>query len=162
MTEYAFTVRGEPRTWPRGIPRIMGTGPKCPKCGKFARMFARVVTPDTIKPWKRSVAAAATPVFRQLVTGCVELEVIVYLPRPQALCRAKDYEGPIRCDKDVGDADNFGKVVMDTLHNIAYENDCIVTDFISRKRYHAKGAAPGARVVVREVDRVPVMFGETA
>lgn len=40
MTELKYTVRGDPRT-KKNSQMIAGSGPRCPRCGKFAKQWIR-------------------------------------------------------------------------------------------------------------------------
>lgn len=151
MTEYAFTVRGDPKPQPRPKARMV-----TPRGGK---PFVSIYTPTTgCEEWRKAVRKAAALAFQFPRPGSLEVEITVYAPRPQRLCRARDFEGVIRADTAIGDVDNYAKAILDAMKGVAFEDDAQVTDLVARKRYTAKGAAPGARVVVREVERVPVMF----
>lgn len=151
MTEFAFTVRGTPKPQPRPKARLVK-----PRAGK---PFIQIYTPSTgCEDWRNAVAWAGRRAIPAPLEGPIEVEITVYIDRPQRLCRKSDPTGPIRVENAVGDADNFAKSILDALHGVAFKDDAQVSDLIARKRYHAVGSAPGARVVVRSVTPVPMLF----
>jgi len=155
VSETAFTVRGIPKPQPRPKAEL--------RRGQGGKMFPHIYTPSTgCAPWRKAVARAAGLRFADPIEGPIEVEITVYLVRPGRLNRKRDYEGPVLAPGAVGDVDNFAKAILDAINGIVFRDDAQVTDLIARKRYHAKGAAPGALIVVREADAVPVIFAEFA
>lgn len=149
-SEFTFTVRGVPKPQPRPKAQI-----------RYARgkPVPHIYTPATgCAEWRSAVASAGQRAMPEPFAGPIEVEIIVYLVRPQRLCRPSDDPGIIRVDAAVGDADNFAKAILDALHDVAFRNDAQVSDLIVRKRYAAVGCSPGARICVRQVEAVGGLF----
>lgn len=150
-----FQVRGDPKPQPRPKARLVK-----PKRGKA---FIQIYTPSTgCENWRKSVAWAGQREIPAPFTGPLEVDITVYLPRPQRLNTRNADPGAVRCDGAVGDADNYAKAILDALHNVAYFNDAQVTDLIARKRYAAAGCATGARICVRQLDAAESLFSAAA
>lgn len=146
-----FAVRGTPKPQPRPKARLVK-----PRHGK---QFIQIYTPSTgCEDWRRAVARAGQLAIPAPLTGPLEVTITVYLPRPQRLDTKRADPGAVRCDRAVGDTDNFAKAVLDALHDVAFHNDAQVTDLISRKRYAAAGCSPGARICVRRLDASTTLF----
>lgn len=146
-----FTVRGTPKPQPRPKARLVK-----PRRGK---PFIQIYTPTTgCEDWRRAVARAGKLAIPSPLTGPLEVTITVYLPRPQRLDTKRADPGAVRCDKAVGDSDNFAKAILDALHDVAFLNDAQVTDLIVRKRYAAAGCSPGARIWVRPIAESEGLF----
>jgi Holliday junction resolvase RusA-like endonuclease len=139
----SFYASGIPKAQPRprAFARRMG-----------AKFVARVYESGTAEGWKGEIALAArahTPAAP--LTGPLRLDVDFFLPRPQSLMRKKDPDGPIPHTAKP-DRDNLDKAVMDCLKSLGFfVDDAQVCAGEPRKFYAAKGATPGARIVLRTI-----------
>jgi Holliday junction resolvase RusA-like endonuclease len=151
MNRVEFTVRGTPKPQPRPKARLVK-----PRAGK---PFIQIYTPSTgCENWRKAVAWAGQREIPAPLTGPLEVEIVVYIDRPQRLKTKRADQGAVRADGCVGDADHYAKAVLDALHGVAFANDAQVTDLISRKRYAAAGCQPGARIRVAQVDMAESLF----
>lgn len=133
---YNFTIPGIPKG--QGRPR-------------FARMgkFVKAYDPKDSRDWKHTVAATALAAGVAPMSGPVRVTVTAFLPRPQRLCRKKDFDGSIyaTCKPDV---DNLYKLVADALIGVAYADDSQVVCGTCFKFYHEKGGVPRTSVTIAE------------
>lgn len=129
--------------------RIEFFAPGLPKPQPRVRAFhkpgfgVRVYTPGTAENWKSAIAMAAKPfVPASPILGPVALHLVLYLPRPQRLCRKHDPEGPIPCGQKP-DFDNYAKAIADALTLIGmWLDDGQVYDGRCIKFYVAKPGHP--------------------
>jgi Holliday junction resolvase RusA-like endonuclease len=135
----SFWVSGKPRA----TPRIQAF-----RRGKFVG----TTTPDTADDWKALVAIESKPLLPQTpIPAAIICELTLVFPRPQRLCRKRDFKGPILMTKKP-DPDNCYKAVSDILTNIGmWRDDCLICDAHITKWYHAIGEGPGAHI---EIDSV--------
>jgi Holliday junction resolvase RusA-like endonuclease len=139
-----FELPGEPRAWGRARAQIRKTREGKP----FIHFFMdgdEAHYRESLK-WLAKAALRA----RQPTSRPVTLLVHAYLPIP------KDWTMREKADARAGvirpaskpDADNFGKIVGDSLNEIVWDDDAQIVDLRVIKRYSDK---PALRVEVREM-----------
>ena len=152
-TIITFRVDGEPLGQPRVKAQLVR--PKRPS----AKPFIHIYTPDSAKPWKIAVRAAA---WRHQpgcpIEGPVGVTIDVLLPRPKYLStpwHEQNAAGELRaCCKP--DRDNLDKLILDTLTELRFwKDDAQVCDGPVRKWYHAIGEQPGVRVSIEVLSPNP-------
>ena len=129
---------------------VAGTPKATPRCKAVNRgRHAGVYTPATANDWKALVAIAAAPLVpAEPLDGPLVVRITFFFPRPQRLCRKKDFSGPIPMDRKP-DRDNCEKAVLDILTQIGmWNDDSQVFDGPPRKFYHGIGARPGAHIAI--------------
>ncbi len=112
-------------------------------CGNFVTTYLS----ESAKEFKRQVELIARAAgCTEPIKGRVELEWWVFPPRPKDWAKRKErdewWDDDLRCV----DGDNVLKVLLDSLKNIAFEDDKRV------RTYHGELCEPdehGARLVVR-------------
>lgn len=134
-----FTVRGLPKAQPRVKAFRRGA-------------HAGVYTPGSASQWKDLVVFAArahrppSP-----LDGPLSVSIDFLMPRPKSRMRKRDPSGEIPSSAKP-DRDNLEKAVLDALTQDGWwRDDAQVCAGEVRKLYHAKGAAPGARIAIRAV-----------
>ena len=140
MQPIEFTVYGIPK--PQGRPRAFVRG-----------RHASVYNSKTADDWKACVHTAAVQHMPGgPLEGPLRVDVDYFLPRPKALCRKKDPDGPIPCPKKP-DRDNLDKATLDALTQAgAWGDDSQVCDGVVRKLYTSKTGKTGARIRITKVE----------
>lgn len=117
-------------------------GHLCPHCGQSGEPTSSTHPAKTAKAWKESFPhCQGAP-----LEGPVRANVTVFLPRPKALMRKCDPDGPVLCDRKP-DRDNLDKAILDALTVRGWwRDDAQVCCGEVRTAYHSKGGRPGARV----------------
>jgi Holliday junction resolvase RusA-like endonuclease len=83
------------------------------------------------------------------LNGALEAEIRAYFPIPQSASKKKKEEmlsGKIR-PTTKPDWDNIGKIICDSLNELAYHDDSYITDAIVIKRY---SSFPRVEVIIKE------------
>lgn len=142
-------VSGEPKPQPRTRACFRGK-------------HAGTYDPGTADGWKWLVGKSAKEECQGgVVSGPVELFVHVYFRRPQShfgagrnADRLKPSAPRYPTSKQLGDADNLAKAVMDAITDsgVVWIDDAQVTDLHVTKRYADLLGAQGAFVKIREVE----------
>lgn len=130
-----------------GIPKAQPRA-KATRRGRHAGVY----DPGTADGWKAIVASQAR-LHRPAspLEGPLNVSIDFYFPRPKALCRVKDPDGPI-WHVSKPDLDNCMKAVLDCLKQDGwFRDDSQVCAGIIRKWYHEKVGRPGAAIVVGEL-----------
>lgn len=163
---YAF-VRGIPRPFIRhesrgvivkGRATSIGYEPKYkPDVDPKARGYEMQMRWNRLHEWRHALRSAILPRKpSEPWDGPVQLELVVYVPRPVELNHPKYPRGCIVCDKKP-DADNYGKVVMDVMSGCGvWVDDGRVWCGRYVKLYHAIGGTPGVRIWARLAGKRPV------
>lgn len=86
---------------------------------------------------------------RDILSGPLHLGVSFVLPRPQGLCRKKDPDGRIPCDRKKGDIDNFIKAVLDALNHLTFHDDSQVCSVYATKDFAARDESPHVLIVLQ-------------
>jgi len=119
-------------------------GGLCPRCGAAGEPTSSSHPAKTADQWKRSVPIA--PAGFPPLEGPVRANVTVLLPRPKALMRRADPDGPILAPVKP-DRDNLEKAILDAMTAGGWwRDDAQVCAGEVRTAYHAKDGAPGAIV----------------
>lgn len=138
--EIAFQVDGDPKPQPRprAFARRMG-----------AKFVARVYDAGTAEGWKSRIAMAVKPLLPSTpIEGPVAVSLVLFLRRPQNLCRQKDPREEIP-HTSAGDCDNFAKGVLDALTQLGlWRDDRQVFSLHVSKYYTAIDGRPGMHAVV--------------
>ena len=104
--------------------------------GKLRHRFSkgRAYTPRKTKQYEEHIARYYEG---GCLAGAVFVHIIAFMPIPKSYTKAQ--KNAIRCKfllpTKKPDADNIGKVVMDALNGIAYEDDKQVVDLHVVKEY---------------------------
>lgn len=88
--------------------------------------------------------------FHKQLEGEIQAEITAYFPIPQSVSEKKRQQmlsGQIRPTVKP-DWDNIGKIICDSLNNLAYHDDAYITDCTVRKRYSDK---PRVEVMLWEI-----------
>lgn len=75
--------------------------------------------------------------FHNQLEGAIEGEITAYFPIPKSASKKKREQmltGQIR-PTTKPDWDNIGKIICDSLNNLAYRDDAYITDCVVKKRY---------------------------
>lgn len=131
-----FQIPGKPQPWTR-------TG------GHGAQ---RYTAPKT-RQHKRLISQIGALHFRgRLLSGPLRLEVCAVFERPKSRPSCIDAAtwatGAACWRPSTPDGDNIAKAVMDALNGIAWTDDAVVCELVSRKRYAAQGEAAHTEVTV--------------
>lgn len=89
------------------------------------------------RQFKSDIRAAAQAEVMPYHEGPVKVSWTAYLPRPKALCRKKDPDGPVPHHKRP-DRDNLDKTILDALKGVIYKDDSQVFSGEIKKFYHGK------------------------
>ena len=134
--EIKFTIPGAPKG--KGRPRV--------SIRKFKgsdgkdKTFTKTYTPEDTVIYENLIKLEyqnACNNFKFNNEACLEMEIMAFYPIPKSTTKKKlklmlwNVLRPIKKP----DADNVGKVVADSLNEIAYKDDTQITDLIIRKRY---------------------------
>lgn len=142
MTAFSATFRvyGDPKGQPR---------PKAARHGGFTRVY----DPGTANSWKEAVVIAARPhAPSEPLAGHLSVRIEMWLARPQSMSRKKDPDGAVWAPKKP-DNDNVEKAIWDALVGMGFiADDAMIVHNETRKKYHPKGAAPGARITVATLE----------
>jgi len=138
---------------PKAQPRVKAHHVKT----KDGREFTAVRTPPSANTWKALVARAAQehPEFPETPwQRPVEVDLWVYLLRPQRLCRKKSPTYAMYAPtKKRNDVDNLLKAVLDALTDAGlWIDDGQVVAAKVYKMYHAVGDRPRAVMILRELE----------
>lgn len=150
MKQIRMWVEGEPAGQPRHRARAMPRGRK--RRGEEQKYIAQIYSGKTkaATAWKSALAYTAKrhrPT--EPITGPVEVWIDVYFSRPQRLSRKKDPDHRLWHDCKP-DRDNVEKLILDMLTELGFwGDDAQVCAGAVRKYYVAKGASPGALVIVQ-------------
>ncbi len=136
--EIEFTIHGSP----------IGKGrPKFARRGKFTTTY----TPKKTKDYEDRVKIEYNKSFRGVSFGedpiAVNIVGIFSVPKSISKKKAKELIGQPFDKKP--DSDNIGKIVLDPLNNLAFDDDKQVTDLGVIKRY---GYNPRVEVNIRNVN----------
>lgn len=138
MTPIRFTVHGTAEAQPR--PR-------------FNPATKRAYNPSTARGWKMLVYAVAVNHRPESpMQGPLRLALDMYLPRPKALCRKRDPDGPVLMHKKP-DIDNLFKAIADGLQSCGiWTDDAQIAECRATKWYHEKAGAPRVEVVIERME----------
>ena len=136
MSNYVqFTIAGEPKG--KGRPRVTSYGTYTPK--------QTVVYENLVK----TMYSVQCGVFKFPDDSQLDITVIAYYAIPKSVSKAKREAmllGKIRPTKKP-DWDNIGKIVADSLNQIAYKDDAQIVDAQVRKYYSDN---PRVEVMIKE------------
>lgn len=113
-----------------------------PRFGK-----GKVYTPRATREAEAIVAAAYVDAGGRMVPKGVPVQVIVSTTR-NVRGDLRKRQGDYQPDVDKPDADNIGKLVLDALNGIAYEDDAQVNGLCVFKMDRQRGQGPCTRVHV--------------
>ena len=134
MSAIAFTIHGKPFAKQR--PR-------------FSRRSGRTYTPAATSAFEGTVGQIAAPLFRQPMTGPIEIEITACFV-PAASWSAKKraaHMGQPHTQKP--DLDNVQKAILDGLNRIAFADDSQVASITCRKLWRDQECTV---VVVRQLE----------
>jgi Holliday junction resolvase RusA-like endonuclease len=145
VTDVVITVAGDP--WPEGSVKAFVRG------GKPVIVHDN---PDALGKWRDAVNAKARLTRCSFRDRPVEVDMLLWLPRPRSHYRTGRYKHLLRDTAPAFpvakfDSDKLARAVLDALTGVLYAGDGQVTDVIARKRYADLGAPSGAVIRVREV-----------
>ena len=133
---------------------VLGTPKAQPRVRAFAQRIgngyqARVFDPGTAEDWKSQVAIASrTHRPPAPLAGPVRVDVDLFFPRPKAMMRKSDPEGPV-AHIAKPDRDNCEKAILDALKILGFfVDDSRVCAGEVRKYYHSKSGRPGAFIII--------------
>jgi len=127
----SFFVEGAPQG--KGRPRFTGK---------------RAYTPKRTVDYEKQIAQAYDG---ECLAGALFVDVTAFFPIPKSYSKAQKNaieKGNLTPTKKP-DADNIGKIVLDALNGVAYEDDKQVINLRVRKKY-AVGTRVGLRILIGE------------
>lgn len=156
-TRIEIHVRGTPHGRPRPVPVAM-MGRRGKYVGRMVHPRGRAAGKKYEKAWARANAwdkavqdACIGMAPAEPWTGPISLEITAFFERPQRLMARKHPDGPILHDVKP-DRDNIDKAVMDSLKRAGmFTDDSQVCDGAVRKRYAARGCAPGVVIIAERM-----------
>ena len=133
--EVKFTVYGEPVA--KGRPRMTRSG--------------HTYTPQKTVNYENLVKLSYQEQVRQKLDGYISATINAYFAIPKSASQKKQkamISGEILPTKKP-DTDNIAKAILDSLNNIAYNDDSQVTELVVRKYY---GEQPRVEVALKGVE----------
>lgn len=162
MIDIEFEIIGEPAHEPRSRARAI-RGPKGNWIGQIYQpdpapgtRQALVTYPDwfAVQEWRRKIQRVAKEYLPPRPLDCpVRVDVDFLFARPGYLLKPRSFVGEMRMYVKP-DRDNLDKPLLDALKEIGFfKDDGRVCEGQVRKFYVAKGAQPGARVRIRQLEQ---------
>ena len=119
--------------------------------GKSRPRFSRnvVYTPKETLQYEKHIASCFTG---NMLQGPLFVDITAFFSIPKSYTKAqrKAIEDGILAPTKKPDADNIGKVVMDALNGVAYEDDKQIIDLRVTKKY--TGAQEGLGIIIGEAN----------
>lgn len=106
-----------------------------------------------VRPWRATVASAASEAVDALLYGAVEVEVVFVFPRPKAHYRTGAHAGELKesapsWHTGYPDLDKLQRAIGDALAGVVVSDDRQISSWLVEKRY---GATARAEITVREL-----------
>lgn len=133
-----FVVLGEPQS--KGRPRFVNRG-----------RFVQTYTPDETVQYETLVRLSYQQAGLEKLSGAIKAEIRAFFPIPKSASKKKHEQmaaGKIRPITVRKDIDNICKIVLDSLNNIAYDDDRQVVELLAYKFY---SEVPKAVVILEEI-----------
>lgn len=136
--EVKFTVDGEPKGKQR--PRV-----------SVKNGFAKAYTPKQTVIYENLVRYTYSSEVGEKLNGEIEATIIGYFPIPKSTSkkeRERMLTGKVLHTKKI-DCDNLAKIILDSLNEVAYDDDKQVCRLMVEKRYSEQ---PRVEIILREVE----------
>jgi Holliday junction resolvase RusA-like endonuclease len=106
-----------------------------------------------VRPWRATVASAASEAVSALLYGAVEVEVVFVFPRPKAHYRTGARAAELKASApswhtSYPDLDKLQRAIGDALAGVVVSDDRQIASWLVTKRY---GATARAEITVREL-----------
>jgi Holliday junction resolvase RusA-like endonuclease len=139
LNQITFTILGNPQ--PKQRPRVT-----------TINGFTHAYTPKETTQYEKKVRECFNEKYKNVkLNGALQISVIAYFPIPKSeskLNKQKMLSGEIRPIKKLGDWDNIGKIISDSLNEVAYDDDSQIVSATVDKWY---GDNPRVEVILNEI-----------
>lgn len=123
---------------PKGRPKFTRTG--------------HAYTPKVTKEYEKKIAEYYKNQTDDFYDCAIKIKLIFNMPIPKSVTQKTKkliMTGQIKCTKHNGDIDNLAKATLDSLLNIAYKDDCLITKLTLIKQY-ATDNNVGTEMIISE------------